>query len=1416
MGGRNSRFGKKSYIGEPSRHGWTRIQDAEYSDSDNSDGSDDLIADRRVLEEVSNWPRSCPVLHLDIENDFQLESQKKLVRSVYRFWIFTFWTGVLYFIAVMATLLTSNVTNSSAMVLAFLLTIVYLFAAFFLYFRALYWALRLESTILYIWFYLFSVAMWAYFVYFIGTALGLVSILAQPLAPGSQLPVKINPIFPVVLFTLVILFYVLSCVFVFYYFSTAFYWQNLSDKGKLEVYKKEQKKKWLSSWWGGKNKGQTGIDDFEDEDGKPKYVYECILYYDKTDILNDPKKKKKKKHASDGTQTLAIPGTLGVYPKERKISFRSSEPIFNSLFKLRVMLINVHSINKGNKTEIQVVEKIYEDILDEDKDGFKFQAASCTTPAMTVRVLRMDFDNKQILSDVFKNLTSAWKAVKKNEKEFQILDERGLKDYRIRKITKSRERAEQHLLTHKHWKLLCSYVWRKNYKAGEVIMEPGARFHDILHISAGSVAVYLETSNLTIEGDDKRGGGDDFDLASVLFPILQAEQRFEKHAPPLDDKSSKNFRATFPFYYTVKFERRSLGFSYRRKKRRYNLSNFEKDDHKHGELFPSRSSSDLAAIVHYVKPKSQAAKLGIKADDELVKVGLYNVENSELEQKAITNLIRNHTYPLVMEFRRPPSREFDLDEAGFIAPETALGIISHDLISDEHADILQDDSDEESLRNDENAPLVGSPAPRRFQEINAVNQPSRVDSCNQLGYLTSDEREDSDEYEEEDLLQDYPDFKVPPKSFEMARLDYAERYASGRPMSEDDDDVHVDFNPATKRYKRVSDLDPDVIHDMGRDAPSLQQQRTSLAAKVSPETGSTGTSSSKSFLERGKLFLFGHQLSYNKVDQQRFRNDVIGKQDDDISIVVEDDSSSVDGGGGYSSSTDEEDLDDFIAGVSTYEAVGKFEVGDTIGIIPWILNQPVSVVQMIASTDVTISSVLVDDLTRLFRKDGTLALAFFKYAAAVIGERADRDEEHLCDQIRRDLEIRDKSNLNRNEVMTRLLDSRPIASSARTTFRKNIQEMEKINEWFHKDFDMEYDRLILQEDCSAFLSGGLERVNIGGNWYGPDRLGTNAFDTPREGFLILTTYHICFRSTKRAMDLRLFKRRPMFYGKMHLNDIYDVSRGGVNGEQLIVSSDECRLTVEFISPASAQLFEDWIWCMINSGTVVERAPSSYTLPGDLDAAIVPDNTDGSTTVFTQQRGYRAEFLILTKTLQQILSKQDKFRLFHHGQSVTLKRGQNVMNAATVLGDQKESAADPFAHRRTSASRKNASSDDSPIGLYMLGQGELVVQRQVNGRRVQFACYQEGAVFGLERFLTGAPSPFTIKVTSKVAILKFVPRERCMALLRNDLGLAARFYQYSALVFMQRLRGAILSRPYDDSDVETVAKVGRGDKGCVIL
>jgi len=94
MGGRSSK--KADYRPRPSRHAWGRIQDVNYREDEGSSEEDGYPwdRDRRVYEEPMDWPRSCPVLHLNIQEDFPLEAQRKLVRVSFWFCFLSFPFGL--------------------------------------------------------------------------------------------------------------------------------------------------------------------------------------------------------------------------------------------------------------------------------------------------------------------------------------------------------------------------------------------------------------------------------------------------------------------------------------------------------------------------------------------------------------------------------------------------------------------------------------------------------------------------------------------------------------------------------------------------------------------------------------------------------------------------------------------------------------------------------------------------------------------------------------------------------------------------------------------------------------------------------------------------------------------------------------------------------------------------------------------------------------------------------------------------------------------------------------------------------------------------------------------------------------------------------------------------------------------------
>jgi len=1408
---------------------------------------------------------------------------------------------VINFVGVMSSLLTSFVTNPNNFILTFVLSIVYLFGVFFLYFRVLYWALRLEANALFLWFYFFSILLFAYFAFFISQSLGLVSILAQPLAPGSQLPVKINPIFPVILLSMVAMFYLFCIVMLLYFISSALYWHRISDNEKLELYKKQNKRKWLRFFG---NKG-SGFDADEGDENS----WKCIMMYEKVDddylseidLNTDKKKRKKKKKPKKPThepgprlragkhEVLSIPGKLTLHPSQRKLTFESNEAIFNNVFQMSTMLINVVSIKKRGTAEIDVLEKYYRDVVVEDEREYLQVTATCGQETMVFRILKFDFDIKKTRDRCFKRLTKVWRAIKKKEEDFFQEDNMSLKSIRLDLARRARERSAQHLLTHKDWKLLVSMVWRRNYKSGEVIIEKETRINELVHITEGTVTIYLETK----EDAQRRTNGfmdEDFDLQSSLFHNAADETEIEipKLDASMEGPQALNKRRT-PEYYKVRFEKRKLGFSYIKKRRSYNLADFEDLSQKHFQMSAHTKKSqktfknNYAAVVHSVKEGGEAHRFGVQVNDELVKVGFFDIEQAELSQASITSFIKDNTYPLEMTFRRPPEIEFEVDEAGFINPDPVLVPSEVRDLNNERNQMDKDygqiprmvlgdpgDASSRATVTNQDVSMEG----RLFGRTGARGSVASIAHRSSMGssgvpvaagYLTSDEEEESDDdfkdgagfgdnevdlisfSDEVDLLGNqkqqqqkkssgavempqeesfqFARITAPPgSSFEMSRLDLAEEYAANASRRARDDTT-IEFDAtrpsAPPHLRRVSDLNPFTENQMRRSGHHRSQASRMHTEDTDGEVG-VGASG-RGILERGRTFLFGNAFKYNKIEEESIRNMYARKEKEDesggISIIVEDADDGGDGGDKKSESSESET--DYFSGIPTYEPVGRFQQGDTIGIIPWILNHPVSVVRLVAEHDVVVHAISTTDIAKLFRKNGTLALSFFKYVTAVIGERADRDEEHLCDELSRDLVER-----GLKAILRRALDDKPIRSTTPTGYEMREELSKEARHWFENDFDMRSDSVIDSVECEAQLVGDIS-ILIGKSWHGQDtRKGTEISKTSYAGVFYLTHFHVCFRSKKRALDLAKLKRRPTLYGKLHIDDVYEMRRSGDNGQRLSIITDDIRLDVLFHSAQKAQYIEDWISALLASGTVVEQAPHSYTLPGDLygfsshqpQPSDVPEGVDLDplNILYSQQRDLRTEFLILTQTLQQVLTKQDRFKLFHDKKNViVLKKNQSVVAASRTAASSQQSDADSSYKRRPQAS-KRALEADGPNGLYLVGKGELVLQREVNGRRIQFASYKVGTVFGVERFLTGAPSPFTVKVVSKTAHLKFAPRDRVMALLRSDLPLAARFYQYCALLQMQRLRGPILSRPLNEEENLAVARAHGGTRGCVIL
>ena len=322
-------------------------------DLENQDDFDELIGEEA---DRADWPRSCPVIHLNIEQDFPLDAHKKLLYGVYRFWVLLVSLSIFNCIALTAASLSSPVTNPLDLIQFLVITLFLYFVMFGLYFRPLYWALRNDLKWPYFWFYLMSILLWLYQVLVISSALGTIALLIEPLAPGSPLPVKVSPIFPVTAFAVVVLGFVYSACKTFFFFSSAYKWHFTTAEETKNMLKEQHKSQWMLF------SGRGGDDD-NGNSGSSSSGFPCIVMYDQI----EQQLGKNEKHGRGG-ETLTVAGTITVDTTNHVVNFRADEAIFDHRFCLRVWLGNVTTVRKkrnrnGAKdakdvAEIHIIEKM--------------------------------------------------------------------------------------------------------------------------------------------------------------------------------------------------------------------------------------------------------------------------------------------------------------------------------------------------------------------------------------------------------------------------------------------------------------------------------------------------------------------------------------------------------------------------------------------------------------------------------------------------------------------------------------------------------------------------------------------------------------------------------------------------------------------------------------------------------------------------------------------------------------------------------------------------------------------------------------------------------------------------------------------------------------------------------------------------
>eukprot|EP00753_Platysulcus_tardus_P013643 PLAT3818.2.p1 GENE.PLAT3818.2~~PLAT3818.2.p1 ORF type:complete len:1047 (+),score=589.51 PLAT3818.2:24-3164(+) len=207
---------------------------------------DDIL--NRPLDMTSNWPASCPFVHQDFANDFLLRQQSRFVRSGYRCWWFLVFTLLVNALATVVTHLFSAVTDPSSILIAFgsLLGGYWLF--FYMFFRMLYNAIRLRSECHFWLFQLFALVLIGLSAFNISSAIGNIMLVVEPLAPGSAVPVRLNPTLPVIAGGATTFLWLILLFWTFFLVRKSCYWRGLLPEKLLEMVREERKPSALSAW----------------------------------------------------------------------------------------------------------------------------------------------------------------------------------------------------------------------------------------------------------------------------------------------------------------------------------------------------------------------------------------------------------------------------------------------------------------------------------------------------------------------------------------------------------------------------------------------------------------------------------------------------------------------------------------------------------------------------------------------------------------------------------------------------------------------------------------------------------------------------------------------------------------------------------------------------------------------------------------------------------------------------------------------------------------------------------------------------------------------------------------------------------------------------------------------------------------
>ncbi|CAM9293643.1 unnamed protein product [Pylaiella littoralis] len=417
-----------------------------------------------TADDRKNWPKSCPFLHMKF-SEMAIQDKRKFITTSYYFWHFLVWTMLFNMCAAIVTSLISPSPKEDQVFFAFLLAFIGFWWFFFGHFRLLYHAMRYRKSGLYFIYQLETTVLFFIALYEIFAAMGNMTQLLAPLAPGSAVPVRQNPAAGAILLGIAGALWFVVLMFCFYFIRKVHYFKNLPLSIERGIYHKEV----VAAHPEPSKKLSTMITDlFRDKLDKPHPPTKCGMLQGKDLWLQ-------------GMITL---DTLYV-------EYRADVHVFDHLVHERFHYQDVLAIKTTGNSNMM------------------FQLVHPTKRHLEDLEMEFDFSDSRVRDTVYKAATKLWRRVGRNSD--LLTRERAEKLKKMRKAGRAaeiddenpdlveafnkarrmetRERLNDHMVTYKDWQKILDTVKIHVLTQGQNLVDTGDDFTSIFHVAQGKIEV---------------------------------------------------------------------------------------------------------------------------------------------------------------------------------------------------------------------------------------------------------------------------------------------------------------------------------------------------------------------------------------------------------------------------------------------------------------------------------------------------------------------------------------------------------------------------------------------------------------------------------------------------------------------------------------------------------------------------------------------------------------------------------------------------------------------------------------------------------------------------------------------------------------------------------------------------------------